>query len=141
MRYILPAGFGFSFFFFKQYNRTSWLRDLHKINLIYVGEQYADSIRYPMYDESKQYKVGDMVTHYKVKVKEFKPFTVIDEDDIDKYQPFEVLINTEQRGTLVVTAEEDDKGKNEYKYINVFKCIKRYTYWKFYICSMLRPKY
>ena len=63
MRYILPAGFGISFFFFKDFNKYDWIRDLTTSEILLVGDKYADSIRYNFYDSSKSYVVNDIVIY------------------------------------------------------------------------------
>ena len=63
MRYILPAGYGTSFFFFKDFNKYEWIRDLTTSEILLVGDKYADSIRYNFYDEEKSYSVNDIVIY------------------------------------------------------------------------------
>lgn len=66
MRYILPAGFGYVFYFYKTYERMSWLRDLNRVKFLVVGEEFADSIRYSNYDTTETYNTGDLVSYQQI---------------------------------------------------------------------------
>ena len=63
LRYVAPAGVGISVYFFYMYNKYDWLRDLNSAELLFVGNDYADSIRYTTYDPSETYSVGDLVCY------------------------------------------------------------------------------
>lgn len=66
LKYVAPAGVGVSCYFFYSYNKYEWLRDLEAAELLLVGNDYADSIRYNTYDSSKTYNIGDIVVYNNV---------------------------------------------------------------------------
>lgn len=63
LKYVAPAGIGVACYFFYMYNKYDWLRDLNSAELLFVGNDYADSIRYNTYDSSKTYNKGDIVCY------------------------------------------------------------------------------
>lgn len=63
LSYIVPAGFSISFFFFKDYNKYDWLRDIVSSDVVLIGDAYIDSIRYNFYDQTKQYEENDIVIY------------------------------------------------------------------------------
>ena len=66
LKYVAPAGIGVSCYFFYRYNKYDWLRDLNSAELLFVGNDYADSIRYNTYDSSTEYSIGDIVCYNNV---------------------------------------------------------------------------
>lgn len=63
LKYVAPAGIGVDCYFFYRNNKYDWLRDLNSAELLFVGNDYADSIRYNIYNSSTTYDVGDIVCY------------------------------------------------------------------------------